>query len=334
MCSSNDSNRLHDKRPLRRRGEQLLIRLLTILFAGIVKILPLRRVRNLGNVIGWIAFRFVPRRRRLGLANMRAVLGGRCGERELRRLLLRSAQNMAKTMLELLKMPSMSDEQFQRFAPVTGEEHLLDALEQGGVIVVTAHFGNWEALAARICRLGADLTVVARDADDSTTASIVNRSREAMGASVVGRKSVREMLRLLQNGEVLGLLPDQHAVDGNIWVPFMGTTASTAIGPALLAHRTDSVIVPAFGLRRDDDNLEIRFLPAISVPESDDRVQNIRATTEKINEIIGEQIREHPDQWLWMHRRWRTPPSEKEKEDEGAQANSQNAVVGESQLLR
>lgn len=314
MASSQGSRKLHDKGPWRRRAEQLVIRALTVFFATMARILPLRWLHAIANAAGWLVFRLVPRRRMLGMENLRAALGDRYEERELRRLLLRSAQNVAKTMLELLKMPSMSEEQFERFAPVTGKEHLHEAVERGGVIVVTAHFGNWEALGARIATMGLNLTVVARDADDTTTASIINRSREAMGTTVVGRKTVREMLRLLRDGEVLGLLPDQHAIDGNLWVPFMGRLASTHIGPGLLAQRTGAILLPAFGVRQEDDSLEIRFLPPLPPIDTGDRERDIRRITEQLSEIIGRQILQHPDQWLWMHRRWRTPPPEVQAE--------------------
>lgn len=312
MASSSSSRKLHDKSSLRRRSEQLLIRALTVFFAAVARILPLRCLRAVGNAAGWLVYRLIRRRRRLGLENLRAALGDRCDEREMRRLLLRSAQNMAKTMLELLKMPSMSEEQFRRFAPIANGDRLVEAIEQGrGVIVITAHFGNWEALAASIASLGYDLTVFARDADDSTTAAVVNRSREAMGVRVLGRNTVRDMLRLLREGEVLGLLPDQHAVEGaNLWLPFMGRIASSHSGPAMIAARTGALLVPCFARRKADDSLEISFLPAFSVPDTGDREQDIRIATERLNEILGDQILQYPDQWIWMHRRWRTPPDE------------------------
>jgi KDO2-lipid IV(A) lauroyltransferase len=118
------------------------------------------------------------------------------------------------------------------------------------------------------------------------------------------------MLRVLRDGEILGILPDQHTERGGIWLPFMGRLASTATGPATLAQRTGSAIVPGFARRTEDDSLDVYFLPPIDVPDTGDRAADIRRGTEMVNEVLGEQISRYPEQWMWMHRRWREPPAE------------------------
>ena len=315
MSSSAASSRLHDKSRLRRRTEQLVIRWVTWSFAALARVLPLSWLHGIGNAVGAVLYRLLRPRREIAMANLAATLGDRFDERERRRIVSFSVRSMAKTMLELLKAPWMREEQMERFAPARGVEHLTRAVEAGnGVIVITGHFGNWELLAATIARLGYRLSVIARDANDPDTADIINRSRERAGEAVLPRESVREMLRILRDGDLLGILPDQHADRGGVWLDFMGRPACTATGPATLAQRTGAAIVPGFARRTEDDTLDVYFLPAIEMPDTGDRERDIREGTQRVNDVLGEQIALHPEQWVWMHRRWREPPEEVARE--------------------
>ena len=288
-----------------------MIRWITGAAALLARVLPLRSLQALGNAMGSLLFRLLKPRREIALANLERVFGDRYDRRERERIINFSVRNMAKTMLELLKAGWLSDEQLREFVQIRGEEHLRHAVEQGrGVVVITGHFGNWELLAATIGRLGYDLAVIARDANDQNTANIINRAREAAVAEVLPRESVREMLRVLREGNILGILPDQHTERGGIWLPFMGHLACTAPGPATLAQRTGSPIVPAFARRTEDDRLDLYFLPPIEVPDTGDRQQDIRTATRLINDALSAEIMAHPEQWIWMHRRWRQPPAE------------------------
>ena len=311
MSSSAASSRLHDKSPLRRRTEQLVIRWVTGFFALLARLLPLSVLHDIGDAVGSLLYCILRPRREIAMANLARVFGDRFDRWERARIVNFSVRNMAKTMLELLKVPWMSEEELRDFAPVRGVEHLRRAAEgEGGAIVVTGHFGNWEVLAASIARLGYDLSVIARDANDQDTANIINRSREMAGEQVLPRESVRQMLRTLREGKLIGILPDQHTERGGVWLPFMGHPACTATGPATLAHRTGATIVPGFARRTESDHLDVYFLPPIDLPDTGDREEDIRRGTEMVNEVLGEQISRYPEQWVWMHRRWREPPAD------------------------
>ncbi len=311
MSSSDASSRLHDKSPLRRKTEQLIIRWMTSLFALLARLLPLRWLQAIGNGMGSLLYLMLRPRREIGMANLQRVFGDRYDRRECARIIRSSMQSMAKTMLELLKAGSMSDEEVERFVQVRDGQYLRQAVERGkGVIVITGHFGNWELLAATIGRLGYDLSVIARDANDQHTANIINRAREGAVAEILPREGVRTMLRVLREGNILGILPDQHTERGGLWLPFMGHLACTAPGPATLAQRTGALVVPGFARRTEDDRLDVYFLPPIEVPDTGDRQEDIRLGTQMVNDALGEQIMAHPEQWIWMHRRWRTPPDE------------------------
>ncbi|MFW5866684.1 MAG: lysophospholipid acyltransferase family protein [Armatimonadota bacterium] len=317
MNSSTASSRLHDKSPLRRKTEQVVIRWITSFFALLARLLPLECLHDIGDAVGSLLFCLLGPRREIGMENLKKIFGDRFDEWERARIIEFSMRNMAKTMLELLKTPWMTEDELRRFAPVRGIEHLERASREGGVIVITGHFGNWELAAASIARIGLDLSVIARDANDPDTANIINRARQMAGERVLPRESVRDMLQTLRDGNLLGILPDQHADRGGIWLPFMGHLACTATGPVTLANRTDSAIVPAFARRTEDDTLDVYFLPPIELPHTGDREADIRRGTEMVNEVLGEQITKYPEQWVWMHRRWREPPAEVAGEQSG-----------------
>jgi|LSQX01.1.fsa_nt_gb KDO2-lipid IV(A) lauroyltransferase len=313
MTSSAASNGLHDKSPLRRSFEQAIILRITVCSAWMARLLPLRLLQIIANGIGALIYRLLAKRRVIAMENLRIILGDRYTERERAQILSFSVRNTAKTMLELLKLPWLSDTQFDRFITVSGAEHLKSAAAAGnGVILITAHFGNWEALPAVVSRCGLHLSVIARDSSNPGTARIINHSRELLGSKVLPRESVRSMLQVLRSGGGLGILPDQHAERGGIMVPFMGHPAITPGGPAALALRTGAAVVPGFARRTPDDRLEIDILPPIEMPATGDSDADILEGTRRINEVIGEQIREHPEQWMWMHRRWRVEAEDAE----------------------
>jgi KDO2-lipid IV(A) lauroyltransferase len=113
------------------------------------------------------------------------------------------------------------------------------------------------------------------------------------------------MLRALRSGRILGILPDQHAAGGSIIVDFMGRPAATAVGPATLAARTGAPIIPAFCRRRPDGDFEAVIYPPLPLVNTGDREADVRANTILVNQALEREILAHPEQWLWLHRRWK-----------------------------
>ncbi|MCD6361367.1 MAG: lysophospholipid acyltransferase family protein [Armatimonadetes bacterium] len=294
--------------PLGRRIDQAMIRWATQIAAKMLGHLSVEEVQQLGDSLGVFIQVAWPSRQRLAERDLQKIFGDRLSAEDRRRIRDFCTRNAAKTVLELLRLPTMTEEErdelFQR--DYENFEVIDQALERGsGVIMVTAHFGNWELLAAAIARRSPHpLTVVARDSNDRETASIINKARASSGMRVIGRSQVREMLRTLQEGGILGMLPDQYVKSGGIVVDFMGVPAPTATGPAVLALRTGAPIVPCFGLRTEDDRIVCYFKPPFDIPDTGDRERDIRRGTEMINEALGEEIFKHPEQWLWLHNRW------------------------------
>ena len=294
------------KHPLRRSLERALTRGITGVFYALMRVLPLRWGRRLGHHIGRLVVVFCPRRVKLAMRNLEAAFGDRFTPAERRRIVINVARNMSKVFVELFKMPSLTDEQLKHLVRVEGVEVIEKALaRRKGVVLITAHYGNWELAGARGAAEGFPMAVIARDASDAGVAAIINRSRESKGLKVFGRRDLRGMIRHLGHNGCLCILPDQSAKTESVRMTFFGRPAWVTRGPAILALRTGAALIPVFSARDEKDDLSVYVLPEIEVDSSPDREQAILATMEKVNRVLEAEISRRPDHWLWFHDRWK-----------------------------
>jgi KDO2-lipid IV(A) lauroyltransferase len=294
------------KSPGRRRVEQFFVRGMAKVFGFLARIIPLRVFQRIGNVGGLLIMACSPWRQKLADRNLQAAFGDRYDARARRRIRRLVCQGISKTMLELLKIPHMTPDQIRRIISVEGIEHLREAVAAGkGGIILTAHYGNWELVNAAVLIEGLPVSVVARDAPDDFVAGTINAARERHGGHVVDQYDVRGMLEVLRRGELLGILPDQHAKHGGLLGTFLGVPASLAPGPATFAVRTHCAVIPCFSYRQPDDTFKCRIFPPLQLISTGDRDRDVALNTQLLMDVIGEQIREHPEQWLWLHDRWR-----------------------------
>jgi len=273
--------------------------------------MPASWLRGLSRLIAALLVFFTPRRQAIAEQNIRLALGDDISDQRVRQIRHECVRNLTRAMLTMLRLPAMSREEIIERLPARGWEYVEAALARGkGVLWVTAHFGNWELLGARTVAQGYPVVVVARDAAHAATAEVINLARESAGTRVIGREDVRAMLRTLRANEILGILPDQHVAEGGVVVDFMGRPAMTATGPANLAARTGCVILPAFCRYDADGSMQMEILPPLDLVDSGDRDHDLITNTQLINDAIGDYIRKYPDQWLWLHRRWRVPENQ------------------------
>jgi KDO2-lipid IV(A) lauroyltransferase len=268
--------------------------------------LPLDSLRRLADGAAWLVRTAVPSRQCIAVDNLRQVFGDRYTEREYRALAAQVTRSICRTMVELLKSRYLSAEQIHALVRTEGLEHVRAALDQGhGVIMLSGHYGNWELMGEMLAESGFPVTVIARDSQERFTASLINRARESHGMEVLEREDARAMLRALRSGRILGILPDQHAAGGSIVVDFLGRPAATAVGPATLAARTGALMVPSFCRRQPDGTFQAVFYPPLPLVASGDREADVHANTILVNQALEKEILAHPEQWLWLHRRWK-----------------------------
>lgn len=297
---------------LAEQWEQRGGRLLLFALAAVVRRTPWRLSYALADALGLALYHLVPRFRRIPNGNLRLAFGASRSEAALQRLARRSLQNSCRTLVEFLKLPVLTPADLDRMVELEGTEHLDAALAHGrGAILLTAHYGNWEFLGARLITAGYPLSVIARDQDDEGITRLVNEARQGKGMRVLRRSEVREALKCLRRNEVLGILADQNTAVGGVFVDFFGKPAATAPGPALLALRTGAAVVPVFIRRESPGRHRAAIQPPLRLVHTGNRETDVVAHTALMTKVIEHQVAQWPEEWLWLHQRWKKrPPQE------------------------
>jgi len=189
-----------------------------------------------------------------------------------------------------------------------GIEHVRAALEQGkGIVVASAHFGNWELGAAHFARGVSPLHVVALEQKNWLVDEFVRRMREGVGVQTIPRQSaLRGILSALRKGHGVALLIDQNARHKGLLVDFFGRPVSTFIGPAYIAAKTGAPLLPGFDVRYPDGSHTVYFEEPVYVAGTTQ--EHLLQALCRLNSILETYVRRYPDHWLWGHRRWRMQP--------------------------
>ena len=264
--------------------------------------------RYVGGWLGLLMFGALGKRQNIAVGNIRLALG--VSKARAHQLARRSCMNFGMTFAEFLHLPSATEAEIRERAYINGLEHVWKALEPGrGAILLTGHLGNWELMGARAA-LEFPLSVVARPTSNSGVQRHIDASRRAANIDVISKyESGRRSLEVLRRNETLGILPDQHAGDEGAILPFFGQPTRVWTTLARLAMMSGASVVPAFGVRRRpflaDGRIEARVSPSWTVPKSKDRDEAILEGTKRVISELETVMRAEPDEWLWLHRRWR-----------------------------
>lgn len=279
-----------------------------ILLSRIICLLPESLRNKIGDLIGALCWPLVPRKRReMAVANAMAALG--VGRREAEEIVKRSAVRFGRMFLEVLYMPKITKANIRQRVTIKGSEHLDAALAQGrGVVLATAHSGNWEILGAALAMHGYPIVAVVQKQTNAAMDKFINEYRTLAGMHVTYKTGVREMISLLDENKIIGLLMDQDAGGQGIFVDFFGRPASAPKGPAVLARRKGALVVPAFITATGHGTHIALVHPPLEVDHTADREQDIFTATGRLTAIVENHIRQYPHEWFWLHNRWKTPP--------------------------
>jgi KDO2-lipid IV(A) lauroyltransferase len=275
--------------------------------------LPHRWARRACTALAMVAFAFWPRLRRVGLFNLRLAFP-EWNDKQRRRVLVGLFRNFGRMLADFAHFPRWNRENIEQLIIYDGFENFERARSQGkGVLFLTGHFGNWELGSFAHGVYGYPCHFVVRELDNPLLDSLINGYRCLSGGTAIEKRdSAREVLRALKQGEAVGILIDQNtAATEGVFVDFFGWRASTNTGPARIARKTGAPIV--LGLVIWDAKLgkyRLRF-DAIGWIKREDPDEEVLVNTANFTRCIEEYIRRYPDQWLWVHRRWKTrPPGE------------------------
>jgi KDO2-lipid IV(A) lauroyltransferase len=300
-----------DKTSRRKKIDQWIGRMAMKALSRMARAMPEAWALKLGAGVGVFVYHLLPRYRNVSIRNLTQVFGDEWTPERIERTARDVFRHIGMNLMEFLRFPSMRPEHLDEMVRVEGEEHAREALRRGkGVLAITSHYGNFELFGATFVHKGYPISVIARSADDEETNNLINGIRERMGYHVFPRKNAaRQSIATLKRNEILGVLPDQNDVDG-IFVPFFGRPAATAIGPAYMALHTGAAILPAFIHREPDNTHVVKIFPPLEYEPTGDRAADLYNLTLAINQAIERAIREHPEQWFWLHNRWKKRPPE------------------------
>jgi len=232
---------------------------------------------------------------------------------ERRRILRRLYTHLGRQMAEFCLFPSNRKEQLPELMATEGLEHYRAAQAQGrGVLVLTAHLGAWELSSFGHSLQGYPMKFVVRPLDNAPLNRLVNHYRGLHGNQPIAKgEFARGLLQAMAANQTVGILLDQNSSPPQgVFVPFFGRPACTALGPAKIALRTGAAVVPGFTVwEAAQRRYVLYFEPALELVRSGDEDADIVANTARFTAVIERWVRRYPEQWLWVHRRWKTRPA-------------------------
>ncbi len=304
---------------IRFRLEALAFRLLLL----VARWVPRSFLLSIGSVGGHLGYLLDGRHRRIALENLRLIYGRDLEPSRARRMARGCWRHFGRITCDTLCFPRFDRRAVGRLVHYEGLEHIRGAYAKGrGVLLFSGHFGHWELTALMQGFLDLPLVLVTRPLDNPLLEKILARLRGFSGNRIVHkRNAVREMLTALRSKLGVAIVLDQDARRDGVFVPFLGRLASTTPTLALLALRTGAAVVPTYSVPRPDGSYTIVYEPEVRVDSTGDREADVRRITAVCTQHIERWIREHPELWLWMHRRWKTRPAPDSEHDSPAGPN-------------
>jgi len=276
-----------------------------------IGLLPRFLARTAAIALGWTVYALHLRLRWVGMRNLALALP-QTSHHERARILRGVFTSLGRQLAELCLFPKYTRENVSQVVVYDGFENFERALARGkGVLFLTAHLGAWELSAFAHSLHGHPLKIVMRPLDNVYLDRLLRQYRTMHGNETVDKDDfVRGLLAAMKNGEMVGILMDTNMTPPQgVFVDFFGIPACTASGLARIALRTDASVVPGFTiwdpvLRK----YRLRFDPAVTLIRTGNDDADAVANTGLFTKIIEDYVRRYPDQWLWVHRRWKTRP--------------------------
>ena len=270
-----------------------------------LELTPLPLAKRLAGFYARVLDMAVPRLRQVARRNLTMALPDR-GAHDREAIIDGVFRSIGRVLLALARFPSIRRETVAQWIRYHGYEHFEAAMARGkGVLFATGHLGNWELSAFSHALMSAPMGVVVRPLDNTRLDAFIEKRRGLSGNQLIGKRDfARPILQALRRNEAVGILVDQNVVPENgAFVDFFGQPACSGTTFAKIAARSGAAVIPGFAFWSEEEQRHIlHFYP--EVPMTGD----LDADTAAIQKAVEQAIREHPDQWLWIHRRWKTRP--------------------------
>lgn len=272
--------------------------------------LPRPLARAAGITIAWTVYLLHRKLRRVGMRNLELAFPEK-SRRERKNILRGVFTSLGRQAAEVCLFPKYTRENVSKVVVYEGFENFERALDRGkGVLFLTGHLGAWELSAFAHSLYGYPLNIVMRPLDNPYLDRMAREYRTMHGNKAVDKDFARGLISAMRKGETVGVLMDTNMIASQgVFVDFFGIPACTASGVARVALKTDAAVIPGFTIW--DPVLQkyrLRFDPPVELVRSENTEADVVANTAKFTKLIEEYARKYPDQWLWVHRRWKTRP--------------------------
>lgn len=310
------------KNKKRRLWPRYLEYLAVLCLVRFISILSYKLASDIGGLLGRIAYLADARHRHISLKNLQRAFPERAAK-SITLIARKAFENLGRSSGEFIYIATRSPQELlptlYKWVTIEGRTNLDKAAERGkGVIYLTAHFGNWELLGLALGGNGYPLNVIVRPLDNPGIDRLLTSFRSITGGRVIPKKgALKEILKRLRNGEALGILIDQNTSrNDGVFVDFFGTQAATNKGLALMSMKTDTPVLPTFLIREGKYRHRLIYDQEISIHKSGDTGRDVVLNTGNATRVVESYIRRYPEQWFWMHQRWKTRPIETEEKSE------------------
>ena len=275
---------------------------------GFASVLPRNSSMVVGMVIGELIAMLSRKDRERAINNIeRSLQIDRC---EAKKIAKRCYQNVGKNLVEFLQFSGRLEKWIQDDIVIEGKEYIDRALSEGkGVIGVSGHLGNWELLPVSLAANGYKGRAITRELRSKWLNQFVHQHRKKAGYISLNRnRSMREALSCLGRNELLGILADIDTKTKGVFVQFFNLSAYTPYGPVAIALKTGTPVLPMFIIRQANDRHRLVVEPPLDLQQTGDYQSDLVANTQHFTKIIESYIKRYPEQWIWMHDRWKTQP--------------------------
>lgn len=281
------------------------------LLVRVLGMLPRGMARGIGAAVGALAFRVLSRLRSVGTKNLELAFPEASAE-DRQHILRKLYRNLGWLLAEFCQMPRYTAANTRSIIRYDGLERYLAARDKGkGVLIVTGHLGAWELSSFYHSLMGHPMSMVIRRLDNAKVDQLVNGIRCRHGNRVLHKDDfARGLLGAMRQGETVGILMDTNMTPPQgVFVPFFGKMACTASGLARVALKTGAAVLPGFMLWEEaEQKYVLHFGEEIQLDSIGNDEADVLNNTAKCTAAIEEYVRRYPDQWLWVHRRWKTRP--------------------------
>jgi KDO2-lipid IV(A) lauroyltransferase len=274
-------------------------------------VLPRRLARGFAASMTGVLFSLQPKLRKTAELNLRLAFPD-WSEAQRKDVTRKMVRNLGWMAAEFARFPRLTRENIEKVVILEGHENFLEGQRRGkGVLYLTGHIGAWELSSFAHALYGYPLHYMARPLDNERLDALVNKYRCASGNEPIFKnESARVMLKILKDSGTVGILADQNTMpEEGVFVDFFGKFACTTTGLARVALHTGAAVVPGYAYWDESiQKYHLRFEPPVELIRTGDTERDVFENTKRFTKVIEEIIRKHPDQWVWVHQRWKNRP--------------------------